>query len=339
MKRQTKNMLDRMPQPRLTRRFLLSASLTAVAIAWASSLHAEPLPQSDSVVKSPVKTVRLLTVGNSFSANATHYLAPLAKAAGHTLIHRPLVVGGASMELHVGMADRFEKDPGDAKGLYGGKSLVQYLDSDRWDFVTIQQASFKSFDLATYRPFADKLAAIIHKHAPQARLLVHQTWAYRCDDPWFTAKQPAPGVPNSQAAMYQSLTAAYHTIATELGTAILPVGDAFHLADCDPTWGYRPDPSFDPKTAQSPALPDQSRSLHVGRQWKTDKDGHASLAMDGHHANTAGEYLGACVFFEVLFQENVVGNTLIPAGLDPAYARFLQETAHRAVAERPAQFR
>ena len=23
--------------------------------------------------------------------------------------------------------------------------------------------------------------------------------------------------------------------------------------------------------------------------------------MDGHHANTAGEYLGACVFFEVLF--------------------------------------
>lgn len=53
--------------------------------------------------------------------------------------------------------------------------------------------------------------------------------------------------------------------------------------------------------------------------------------MDGHHANTAGEYLGACVFYEVLFGDSVVGNTFIPSGLGSAYAKFLQETAHQTV--------
>jgi hypothetical protein len=58
--------------------------------------------------------------------------------------------------------------------------------------------------------------------------------------------------------------------------------------------------------------------------------------MDGHHANLAGEYLGACVWLEVLFQQSAVGNAFVPKGLDPAYARFLQETAHRAVAAQGA---
>ena len=53
--------------------------------------------------------------------------------------------------------------------------------------------------------------------------------------------------------------------------------------------------------------------------------------MDGHHANTAGEYLGACVWFEVLFGESVVGNAFVTPGLDKTYARFLQETAHKTV--------
>ena len=53
--------------------------------------------------------------------------------------------------------------------------------------------------------------------------------------------------------------------------------------------------------------------------------------MDGHHANMAGEYLGACVWYETLFGKGVEGNSFVPKGLDPEYAKFLQATAHRAV--------
>jgi hypothetical protein len=55
--------------------------------------------------------------------------------------------------------------------------------------------------------------------------------------------------------------------------------------------------------------------------------------MDGHHASEAGKYLLGCVWFEVFFNEDVLDNAFIPDDMDPAYARFLQETAHRAVQE------
>ena len=59
--------------------------------------------------------------------------------------------------------------------------------------------------------------------------------------------------------------------------------------------------------------------------------------MDGHHASTAGQYLGTCVFYEMLFGDSVEGNPFVPPGLDPAYARFLQEMAHQAVSDSQPQ--
>src|SRR5687768_3724492 len=64
------------------------------------------------------RTVRLLTIGNSFSANATRFLDKLATARGHKLIHRSIVVGGASLQLHAEKAQKHERDPGDKDGLY-----------------------------------------------------------------------------------------------------------------------------------------------------------------------------------------------------------------------------
>jgi len=268
------------------------------------------------------KTVRLLTIGNSFSRDATQYLADIVQAGGHELIHCPIVVGGASLELHATLAA--------TNGVYkNGCTLKQHLESDKWDYVTIQQASLKSHDIATYRPFAGQLRDFIKKHAPSATLLVHQTWAYRCDDPRFSATSSLPGEPRSQKEMYEGLCHAYRTIAAELGARIIPVGDAFYMADTDPKWGYRPDTKFDFKNARPPSLPDQTYSLHVGWRWSKGK-----LTMDGHHASSAGQYLGGCVFYEVLLGESVVGNPFVPPGLDPAYARFLREAAHRAAAWR-----
>jgi hypothetical protein len=290
------------------------------------------LPAADAPPAKPAKTVRLLTVGNSFSANATRHLDALVKAAGHTLIHQPIVVGGASLELHATKALAHEQDPQSTNGLYSNKqSLKQMLSAQPWDFVTIQQASFKSHDLATYRPFAKQLHDTIQQHAPKAALLVHQTWAYRVDDPRFAVAAPKVGEPAKQADMYRLLTSAYTTIAAELGAHRLPVGDAFYFADTDAKWGYQPDAKYDFKNKDQTALPDQKYSLHVGWRMAKGKDGKSALGMDGHHANMAGEYLGACVWYEVLFGESVVGNTFVTPGLDKTYARFLQETAHKAV--------
>lgn len=290
------------------------------------------LAHSATVIAGEAKTVRLLTIGNSFSRNATNPLGALAKAGGHTLIHTSIVVGGASMELHSEKAIKNAQDPKDKAGLYtNGRSLVQELQDKKWDYVTIQQASIKSHDLSTYQPHAGRLAALIHQHAPGAHLLVHETWAYRVDDARFTKPPTKPGGPKTQAEMYQGLKAAYTTIAKELNAGIIPVGDAFYAADTDSAWGYQPDPAFTPKGIVYPAVPNQKHSLHIGWRWKAGPNGKQAFGMDAHHANAAGEYLGACVWYEVLFGESSVGNTYQPKGLEPEYVRFLQETAHKAV--------
>ena len=302
---------------------------------WCSSLPAADAPASKvaPAEAKPAQTVRLLTVGNSFSQNATRYLNDLAKAGGKTLIHHPLVIGGSPMALHWEKAEQHEKDPQDARGLYGNKrSLKQELTAEPWDFVTIQQASIKSHDLATYRPYAQQLHDYIKRHAPKAAVLLHQTWAYRVDDPRFAGTKPKEGEPATQEQMYRMLTSAYTTITAELGARRIPVGDAFFLADTDPQWGYQPDAKFDFKNPKTSALPDQTHSLHIGWRLTKQKDDTTKLAMDGHHANLAGEYLGACVWYEVLFGESAVGNSFVTPGLDKTYARFLQETAHKAVA-------
>jgi len=299
--------------------------MAVVGCLWSPAFAAEP------------KTVRLVTVGNSFSQDATRHLDQLVKAAGHKLEHRPLAIGGASMQVHWDKAQLFEKDPTDPKGLYGKKSLKQELAAEPWDFVTIQQASIRSHDLASYRPYAKQLHDLIKAAAPKAQVLVHQTWAYRADDPRFVRPSKTAGEPATQKAMYEGLSNAYQTIASELGLRIIPVGDAFFAADTDPKWGYKADSAFDSKAAQASALPDQNHSLHVGWKWGKGKDGTTALSIDGHHASVAGQYLGACVFFETSFGESCVGNSYVPKDMNRDYARFLQETAHRAVSQRKAE--
>ncbi|HVE42632.1 MAG TPA: DUF4886 domain-containing protein [Planctomycetota bacterium] len=301
----------------------------ALAALLLASLLLAPRQRADAAAVP--KTVRLLTIGNSFSGNATHFLGDIAKAAGNTLVHQPMSIGGASMEVHWTKIQANEKDPQDAAGLYGTRSLSQTLQSGDWDYVTIQQASIKSHDVETYRPFAAQLQEYVKKHAPKAELLIHQTWAYRSDDPRFAPKTPKVE-PSSREAMYAALSSAYLTIAKELGVRRIPVGDAFNIADSDPERGFKPDEKFDKASAVPPALPDQTHSLHVGYHWAKSKDGKQTLAMDGHHANAAGEYLGACVFYEVLFKESIVGNSFLPPSLKPEDAKVLQDIAHRAVA-------
>jgi hypothetical protein len=119
---------------------------------------------------------------------------------------------------------------------------------------------------------------------------------------------------------------------------LIPVGDAFHRADTDSQWGYKPDARFDPKTAIEPALPEQGHSLHAGWRWlKNNKTGKATLSLDGHHANENGCYLAGCVWFEFLFGESVVGNKFTPKGMSAETAAFLQKVAHDTVSASPGR--
>lgn len=297
--------------------------LLAFVLLTTPGLHAE----------NPEKTVRLLTVGNSFAYNATKNLGALARAAGYRVIQGSANFRGCSLELHWQTCQAAEAgDP--AGSIYppakpGGpkRSLREFLVSERWDVITIQQASTLSDTVTTYRPFARDLHDYVKRHAPRAEVVFHQTWAYRHDDPRFQNGQTAD-------QMHAAIRSAYHTVAGELGLRVVPVGDAFALATTRPDWTYKPDPDFDFQNVKSPAVPLQEGSLHVGWRWFTPPlQDIEKFGMDGHHANAFGSYLGSCVFFEFLFGESCVGNPFVPEGMTAGQARSLQEIAHQAVQE------
>lgn len=273
--------------------------------------------------------IRLLTLGNSFAGNALSQLEPIVKSTANTLEVRRCNPGGCSLAQHWARIQAGDKDPADPKGQYDNKqSFAANLADGPWDVITIQQYSLISHDAKTYRPYAADILAYIKERAPTAEVVVHQTWAYRCDDGRF---KPDGDVKNQQE-MYEGLTRAYTGIASEFGLRILPSGNAFWAADQDPTWGYKIDAAFDAASAVNPALPDQRRSLHVGYRWKDNK-----LTKDCHHASTPGCYLAGLVWYESLFKQSCLDVTYAPKGIDAEYAAFLRQTAHAAVVAEQAR--
>lgn len=78
--------------------------------------------------------------------------------------------------------------------------------------------------------------------------------------------------------------------------------------------------------------PDQPGSLMVGWGWRKNKlTKEPEFQLDAIHANEAGKFLGAAVFYEVLFNDEVDDVPFQPAGLPAEAIEDLSEIAHKTV--------
>lgn len=270
-------------------------------------------------------TLRLFIIGNSFSQNASKYLPALAAEGKHPLKIGRAELPGCPMERHWRHAAAAEANPADSNGMpYKGKSLRTLLSEDKWDIVTIQQASIFSSDSSTYYPYASNLYNYVKSICPGAEIVIHQTWAYRADAPGFGQITPPPNktYAKDDKEMYLKSREAYHKIAGELNIRILPVGDAFWKVTSDPAHQYKKDESFNYTNPAYPEVPDQTNSLHMGYRWENKKFG-----QDTHHANTAGCFLGALVWYNKLFHESPKKLTYYPPGVSKEFATYLKKVA------------
>ncbi len=125
--------------------------------------------------------IQVLSIGNSFSEDAQRYLHQIAAQEGIALRCVNLFVPGCSLETHFNnlRADaplymwQENGEPSDTN-----ISISQALTAADWDYVTLQQVSHLSPFFESYTPYIEELAKVIRTQAPQARLLIHQTWAY-----------------------------------------------------------------------------------------------------------------------------------------------------------------
>lgn len=303
--------------------------------------------QSAPKVEAPDTPLTVLTIGNSFANNAADYLDEISAAAGRPIIIGRANIGGASIERHLNEADKFLADreaPGakaygtaavmdDPLSSTGNRvNLYQALTYRQWDVITVQQVSTLSYKPESFEPGLTRLLEYIHQTNPQARVLLHQVWAYRIDSPRFKAW----GI--DQQEMHRLVCEAYDLAAEQHGLQQLPVGDAFYLARQTPRWTYRVDPNYDFDHPQVGTLPDQHGSLIVGYGWRKDKKTQEeTLGLDPHHAGVAGRYLAGCVWFERLFGDDVRPVNYAPDALTPEEALQLRQVAHEAVRQEDAE--
>lgn len=273
--------------------------------------------------KNQEKTVKLLTIGNSFAQNALKYFDKIVEGQGRKIVIGRANLGGCSLERHWNNAEKDLKE-------YNGKkqTLTDILKADKWDVITIQQVSHQSFKRESFEPYAEKLIALIKKYAPQAEIVIHQTWAYRADHNWFTKKDATI----TQQKMYDGALANYLWLADKYKLRVLPSGAAIQLCrETQPVKFTFPDPNFDYKNAERPALPNQDGSLIVGLSWRKNKAGKWYMGNDAIHANARAEYMIGCVWYEMIYGDNAENVKFVPKGIDEKAAEFLRKVAHETV--------
>lgn len=281
-----------------------------------------------------MERIRLLTIGNSFSENALTDLEAIAASTGKVAFDVGRAsLGGCPLAKHWNLAQYTRRCPQhktyrirpgpDGKPLEA--NLQEALVLERWDFVTLQQFSGKSWRPETFQPYLSNLLSLVRELAPQAAALLHQTWAYRTDSSFL----PQNGL--TQEGMFARIRDTYNRYSAELGCGILPSGDAVQRARRAPghafTW---PDPDFDYQNALAPALPRQDHSLAAGWYWGINDtpEGLPELRLDANHLNADGCYLAGCVWFERLTGIDARTVSFRPEAMAAATAEFLRGIAH-----------
>ena len=181
------------------------------------------------------KPLKVLMIGNSFSICNLREMPNVASAMGKRLDLASLYIGGCSLERHwnnvvaasTNAAFRpygFDRVVDGKKAVEKGKANIPDAHAlDKWDVVTVQQASHFSWRPETYEPFGSSLVAKIRELAPQAKIVVQETWSY---PPW---DKRLKKFGFDQAEMYRRLHAAYAGFAGKYGFDVIPVGTAAEI--------------------------------------------------------------------------------------------------------------
>ena len=288
--------------------------------------------------------LKVLMIGNSFSASVMRETPSLAKAAGLKLDIVQCGIGGCPLEKHwanvekagdrdfrpYGISASFASDPN--RKFPHKANVTDMLVAEKWDVVTIQQASGKSAFYDTYQPYADKLMAKIRELAPQAEIVIQETWSYSPYDSRLAKWKMTP------KDMYESLKKAYAQLAEKHKLRTIPMGDAVQLfRERLPVEYGKLLTKADIAAIEKPATIDFHGDVAGSSAWKqgrkdTQKDWEeVKLRPDFSHLNARGHYLQACVWAGFLFGVDPTTFTYRPDSLPEADAKLMRECARDAL--------
>lgn len=262
-------------------------------------------PKEDDVVN-------VLMIGNSGCYYYVEELYGVAKAAGINMKVCNLYYSGCPMETHWTWWKQDQcnyqyfvtNENGRVK--YENYSLRMALQCENWDMISLQDAfspnKAKDRDLCFSKadPYTKDLMKFLRKEFPQSAFFWHQTWSYEVG---YDRDNGVIDSPEAQEAHHQMVREVALYLCEKYDLARIPVGDAWQIARKNPVIG--------------------DRLCHK-------KGAVGDFLHDGDTGG--GQYLNACVWFEVLTGQSCIGNTWRPEyDLSEEKIIELQKAAHQAV--------
>lgn len=242
--------------------------------------------------------VRVLAIGNSFSQDAVEqYLYELGEDAGRKMIIGNMYIGGCNIDKHLAniksdaAAYEYRKITDGQKKNMTSVKLSYALADEKWDYISLQQASGESGVYSTYAGLGE-LIELVQESVPGAQLLWHQTWAYASTSDHVSF----PTYGSDQLKMYNAIMDAAGLAMSQHSalTKVIPSGTAIQNA----------------------------RSTYVGDIF--NRDGY-------HLETTYGRYTAACTWFETIFGIDVTTTGYAPSTVTDEMAAIARASAHAAV--------
>ncbi len=289
--------------------------------------------------------LRVLSIGNSFSASVCSCLPHMAAAEGRELAYANLFIGGCPLTRHAENLAAAAADPSfkpyrlQVSGFPADAGLRDWSDASAnellargdWDVVTVQQASHESWDYANYQPAGHAVVEAVRKACPRAEVVIQQTWSYRADD---DRLRPGGAWGFDQNGMFERLADAYSRFAADEKIARqIPTGRAVQITREREKAPFVPYETADLARYRWPDLPPQAGDVVGNLGWRRNWDaGKMEIGRDTIHLNKRGEYLQALVWFGFLFGADPCGVSWVSEHVGDADARFLRECARDAPA-------
>ncbi len=311
---------------------------------------------SDVYIERPDKEIKnILMIGNSFCTYYPEELYGVAKAAGYELNVVSLYESGCPVKDHwtwlndnsrnyalYVTSSRYNgtkkqvkiKDPdGKTYNMATVQNALDYAKQELggdWDVITLQQ-HFNPGRALDYdkgygetSEYAKLLFDYIRAEHPDSLLYWHETWAYQVGyavaDKYVEGTNPPQdkAIPDveTQTTSYENIKKICAEIAKENNVTQIPCADAWQIARADARVG-------------------DNMCARVGT--------NGNLGDYYHDGDIGGgQYLNACVWFEVLMGKSCIGNTFRPEYKDTKTGEVytlsedmiagIQEAAHAAVA-------
>ena len=269
-------------------------------------------------------TTKVLMIGNSFSICTLRHLPQVAKDRGVDLDLASLYIGGCTLKRHW---ENMEKDGKEGYAPYrydrivDGRRLVddakrnvlEIVRETKWDVITLQQGSHESWRKESYHPYGDKIVAKLRELAPQAKIVLQETWSYT---PW-DRRLEKWGI--DQNEMYAKLHEAYGDFAKQYGLAVIPFGTAVQA------WRRKLPVKYTEKSFGGDVVGggNQAEADH----FKRTADNRWVPNGDVFHLGRKGEFFQALVWAKALFDVDLMELDYRPEFVTEAEAQLMAEIA------------